>query len=158
VLVLDEPTAGVDIELRQQLWAYVRELNAQGVTIVLTTHYLEEAERLCDRVAIIHAGAIVALDTPSALLADLGGELLELRVEGDMSVALAALGAHDVAGRDGSYVVGSTLTVPLLGASAGDAIAAIHDAGVATSAISSRRPTLDDIYLRLTGEGLPAAA
>jgi ABC-2 type transport system ATP-binding protein len=57
ILVLDEPTAGVDIELRQQLWDYVRGLNRQGVTVVLTTHYLEEAEQLCDRIAIIHHGS-----------------------------------------------------------------------------------------------------
>jgi ABC-2 type transport system ATP-binding protein len=159
VLFLDEPTVGLDPRIRFELLDTIAGLRRrEEMTILLTTHYLEEAERLCDRVAIIHAGEIVALDTPSALLADLGGELLELRVEGDMSAALAALGAHDVAGRDASYAVGSTLTVPLLGASAGDAIAAIHDAGIATSAISSRRPTLDDIYLRLTGEGLPAAA
>src|SRR5689334_24932989 len=60
VLVLDEPTAGVDIELRQQLWAYVRSLNEQGVTVVLTTHYLEEAEQLCDRIAIINHGKVIA--------------------------------------------------------------------------------------------------
>ena len=81
------------------------------MTIVLTSHYLEEAEALCDRVAIIHAGEIVALDTPASLLAGLGGELLELRVHGDVSVALAALGAHGVAAND-ALVVGSTLTVP----------------------------------------------
>src|SRR5215212_2430791 len=60
ILVLDEPTAGVDVELRRQLWDYVRQLNAQGVTIVLTTHYLEEAEELCDRIAIIHHGRVIA--------------------------------------------------------------------------------------------------
>ena len=60
ILVLDEPTAGVDVELRQQLWDYVRELNAQGVTVVLTTHYLEEAEQLCDRIAIINHGRLIA--------------------------------------------------------------------------------------------------
>jgi ABC-2 type transport system ATP-binding protein len=155
VLFLDEPTVGLDPRIRFELLDTIAGLRRrEEMTIVLTTHYLEEAERLCDRVAIIHAGAIVALDTPSALLADLGGELLELRVEGDVSVALAAL---DVASRD-AYAVGSTLTVPLRDASAGDAIAAIENAGIVTSAISSRRPTLDDIYLRLTGEGLPAAA
>src|SRR5262249_20337236 len=129
----------------------------EEMTIVLTTHYLEEAERLCDRVAIIHAGTIVALDTPAALLAGLGGELLELRVDGDADVALAALGAHGSAADDG-YVVGSTLTVPLHQASAADALAAIDRAGLSTSAISSRRPTLDDVYLRLTGDGFAAAA
>ena len=60
MLVLDEPTAGVDIELRQQLWAYVRQLNEQGVTVVLTTHYLEEAQELCDRIAIINHGRLIA--------------------------------------------------------------------------------------------------
>ena len=124
---------------------------------MLTTHYLEEAERLCDRVAIIHDGAIVALDTPTALLAGLGGELLELRVDGNVTVALAALRALGPAARD-AYVAGSTLTVPLHDTSVGDAIAALDRAGVSTSAIATRRPTLDDIYLRLTGEGLPAAA
>jgi ABC-2 type transport system ATP-binding protein len=159
VLFLDEPTVGLDPRIRFELLDTIAGLRRrEEMTIVLTTHYLEEAERLCDRVAIIHAGAIVALDSPSALLAGLGGELLELRVEGDVSVALAALGAHGVAGRDDTYVVGSTLTVPLYDASVGDAIAALNQAGIATSAISTRRPTLDDIYLRLTGEGLPAAA
>jgi ABC-2 type transport system ATP-binding protein len=127
------------------------------MTIVLTTHYLEEAQRLCDRVAIIHAGEIVALDTPAALLAGLGGELLELRVDGDVQIALAALGVHGIAAAD-AYVVGQTLTVPLHDMSAGDAIAAIDQAGLAASAISSRRPTLDDVYLRLTGETFATAA
>jgi ABC-2 type transport system ATP-binding protein len=68
VLILDEPTAGVDIELRQQLWSYVRELNSRGTTIVLTTHYLEEADELCDRIAIINNGEIVAADTKQKLL------------------------------------------------------------------------------------------
>src|SRR3954451_2533445 len=67
ILVLDEPTAGVDIELRQQLWAYVRDLNQQGVTVVLTTHYLEEAEQLCDRIAIINHGKLIANEPTRAL-------------------------------------------------------------------------------------------
>jgi ABC-2 type transport system ATP-binding protein len=127
------------------------------MTIVLTTHYLEEAQRLCDRVAIVHMGEIVALDTPAALLAGLGGELLELRVEGDTAVALAALGAHGVAAAE-AYVVGQTLTVPLHETTAGEAIAAINQAGLTAGLISSRQPTLDDVYLRLTGERFAAAA
>jgi ABC-2 type transport system ATP-binding protein len=158
VLFLDEPTVGLDPRIRFELLDTISGLRRrEAMTIVLTTHYLEEAERLCDRVAIIHDGAIVALDTPAALLADLGGMLLDLRVDGEVPVALAALDAYGVAARD-AYVVGSTLTVPLRETSAGEAIAAINAAGIATSAISSRRPTLDDIYLRLTGEGLPATA
>jgi ABC-2 type transport system ATP-binding protein len=158
VLFLDEPTVGLDPRIRFELLDAIAELRRrEDMTIVLTTHYLEEAERLCDRVAIIHAGEIVALDTPAALLAGLGGELLELRVGGDVPVALAALGAHGIAAAD-AYVVGQTLTVPLHDSTAGQAIAALDQAGIATSGISSRRPTLDDVYLRLTGEGLAAAA
>ena len=158
VLFLDEPTVGLDPRIRFELLDAIAGLRRrEEMTIVLTTHYLEEAERLCDRVAIIHAGEIVALDTPSALLAGLGRELLEVRVRGDVSVALAALGAHGLAAGD-AFVVGQTLTVPLHDATAGEAIAAIDRAGLTASAISSRPPTLDDVYLRLTGEGLAAAA
>jgi ABC-2 type transport system ATP-binding protein len=158
VLFLDEPTVGLDPRIRVELLDAIAALrDREEMTVVLTTHYLDEAERLCDRVAIIHAGEIVAQDTPAALLAGLGGELLELRVHGDTSLALAALGAHGVAADD-AFVVGQTLTVPLRGASAAEAIAAIDRAGVAVGAISTRRPTLDDVYLRLTGEGLATVA
>jgi ABC-2 type transport system ATP-binding protein len=96
----------------------------------------------------MHLGEIVALDTPRALLAGLGDELLELRIEGDVEAARAALGV------EGADVVGQTLTVPLHDTSVGDAIAAIERAGVVTTAISSRQPTLDDVYLRLTGRAV----
>ena len=158
VLFLDEPTVGLDPRIRFELLDVIAGLRSrQEMTIVLTTHYLEEAQRLCDRVAIIHEGRIVALDTPAALLAGVGGELLELRVDGDVTVALAALGAHGMAAAE-AYVVGSTLTVPLHGATAGDAITAIDEAGLLTTAISTRKPTLDDVYLRLTGDDLALAA
>src|SRR4051795_6065090 len=158
VLFLDEPTVGLDPRIRFELLDAIAGLRQRdGMTIVLTTHYLEEAQRLCDRVAIIHAGTIVALDTPAALLAGLGEELLELRVDGDTAVALAALGAHGIAAAD-AFVVGQTLTVPLHDANASDALAAINQAGLSTSAIRSRQPTLDDVYLRLTGTGMAAAA
>jgi ABC-2 type transport system ATP-binding protein len=158
VLFLDEPTVGLDPRIRVELLDAIAGLRErEEMTIVLTTHYLDEAERLCDRVAILHEGEIVALDTPRALLADLGTELLELRVHGDVAVALAALGAHGIAAND-AFVIGSTLTVPLHDATVAEVIAAINQAGLTTSAISSRQPTLDDVYLRLTGEGLVAAA
>jgi ABC-2 type transport system ATP-binding protein len=157
VLFLDEPTVGLDPRIRFELLDAIAGLRRrEEMAIVLTTHYLDEAERLCDRVAIIHAGELVALDTPAALLAGLGSELLELRVDGDVSVALAALGAHGIAADD-AYVVGATLTVPLHEATAAEAIAAINRVGLATSAISTRRPTLDDVYLRQTAEDLAAA-
>jgi ABC-2 type transport system ATP-binding protein len=158
VLFLDEPTVGLDPRIRLELLDAIAALRErEEMTIVLTTHYLDEAERLCDRVAIMHSGEIVALDTPTALLAGLGHEVLELRVHGDTSVALAALGAHGVAAAE-AFVVGSTLTVPLHDATAVEAIAAINQAGIGTSSISTRQPTLDDVYLRLTGASLAAAA
>ena len=158
VLFLDEPTVGLDPRIRRELLDAIAGLRRrEEMTIVLTTHYLEEAQRLCDRVAIVHMGEIVALDTPAALLAGLGGELLELRVDGDTAVALAALGAHGLAADD-AYVVGQTLTVPLHETTAGEAIAALDQAGLATSSISTRQPTLDDVYLRLTGASFATAA
>ena len=89
MLFLDEPTVGLDPRIRHELLDVIGRLRARGeMTILLTTHYLDEAERLCDRVAIMHAGRIVALDTPAALLAGLGDELVELRVDSDPAAAL----------------------------------------------------------------------
>jgi ABC-2 type transport system ATP-binding protein len=157
VLFLDEPTVGLDPRIRSELLDVIAGLRTRAeMTVLLTTHYLDEAERLCDRVAIIHAGRIVALDTPAALLAGLGRELVELRVDGSVTSALASLREHGVAGKD-AFAVGSRLTVPLHDSSSQHAIATIHDLGLA-GAISAREPTLDDVYLRLTGDSLAAAA
>jgi ABC-2 type transport system ATP-binding protein len=157
VLFLDEPTVGLDPRIRAELLEVIASLRSRTeLTVLLTTHYLEEAERLCDRVAIIHAGRIVALDTPAALLADLGRQLVEIRVDGNVNSALASLRERGVAGED-AFAVGSRVTVPLHRHSSGEAIAAIHDLGL-PGAISAREPTLDDVYLRLTGDSLAAAA
>src|SRR2546429_2651170 len=157
VLFLDEPTVGLDPRIRAELLEVIARLRRRtALTVLLTTHYLEEAERLCDRVAIIHAGRIVALDTPAALLEGLGGQLVEIRVDGSVNSALASLRERGVAGDD-AFAVGSRVTVPLHRHSSGEAIAAIHDLGLA-GAISAREPTLDDVYLRLTGDSLAAAA
>jgi ABC-2 type transport system ATP-binding protein len=159
VLFLDEPTVGLDPRVRHELIDLIGGLRARsGVTILLTTHYLDEAEDLCDRVAIIQAGEVVALDTPSALLARVGREVVELRVAGDADAALATLRAHDVAG-DGAFTVGNSVHLPLHGLPAGEATAAIADLGLATTAVITRPPTLDDVYLQLTGQVLaPVAA
>ena len=157
VLFLDEPTVGLDPRIRAELLEVIASLRSRTeLTVLLTTHYLEEAERLCDRVAIIHAGRIVALDTPAVLLAGLGRQLVEIRVDGSVNSALASLRESGVAGED-AFAVGSRVTVPLHRHSSGEAIAAIHDLGLA-GAISAPEPTLDDVYLRLTGDSLAAAA
>jgi len=156
VLFLDEPTVGLDPRIRFELLDLIAGLRERSaMTVVLTTHYLDEAERLCDRVAIMHAGAIVALDSPANLLAGVGREVLELRVDHDPNGALAALRAANIAGSD-AFAVGGTITVPLHNGRTRDAAAAVRRLGLTTSALSTRRPTLDDVYLRLTGDTLAA--
>src|SRR5438094_378553 len=123
VLFLDEPTVGLDPLIRAELLDVIADLRARSeLTILVTTHYLDEAERLCDRAAIMHAGEIVALDTPERLRAGLGRELVELRVDGDASKALASLRARGIA-HETAFAVGSTLTVPLNGHTSSEAVA-----------------------------------
>ena len=158
VLFLDEPTVGLDPRIRHELLDVIASLRArEEMTILLTTHYLDEAQRLCDRVAIMHRGEIVGLDTPAALLADLGDEILELRVSGDAGTALMTLRERGVA-TDVAFAVGSTLTIPLAGRPAADAISVVNDSGVHAAGVTTRASTLDDVYLRLTGSELAAAA
>ena len=91
VIVLDEPTAGVDVELRQTLWAFIRELNAKGHTILLTTHYLEEAQQLCTRIAMMKLGKIVAMDTTDHLLNAFSERVLRVKIDGELPPSQAAL-------------------------------------------------------------------
>jgi ABC-2 type transport system ATP-binding protein len=156
VLFLDEPTVGLDPRIRHELLDVIAGLRVTGeVTILLTTHYLDEAEQLCDRVAVMHSGRIAALGSPTELRADLGTEILELRVDGSAEAALDVMLACGIAGED-SFVVGSTITIPLHDRSATEAISAVRDAGIPTVATSARPPTLDDVYLHLTGDRLAA--
>jgi ABC-2 type transport system ATP-binding protein len=156
VLFLDEPTVGLDPRIRHELLDVIDGLHADSeITTLLTTHYLDEAERLCDRVAIMHAGRIVALGTPAELRTSMGAEVLELRVDGHTQTALDVLRTRGVAG-DEAFAVGSTVTVPLRGRSSADAIAEVREIGIPTTVIAARPPTLDDVYLRLTGDRLGA--
>jgi len=156
VLFLDEPTVGLDPRFRFELLDLIAGLRARSdMTILLTTHYLDEAEQLCDRVAIVHQGRLVALDSPAALLAHMGRELVELRVEGDVSTAVTSLRGRGLAGDD-AFAVGATLHVPVHDRPAHEAAAAIAEVGLPVTAIASRPPTLDDVYLQLTGEPLAA--
>jgi ABC-2 type transport system ATP-binding protein len=151
VLFLDEPTVGLDPLIRHELVDIVADLRARTeMTVVVTTHYLEEAERLCDRVAVMHDGAIVGLDTPQALLATLGAELVELRVNEDPLDVIDLLKSHRIAGDD-AFAVGGTITVPLHRRRTSRALAVIDELELDTTSVSTRRPTLDDVYLRLTG-------
>jgi ABC-2 type transport system ATP-binding protein len=158
VLFLDEPTVGLDPRIRHELLDVIAGLrDREDMTILLTTHYLDEAQRLCDRVAIVHLGEIVALDTPRALLAGLGQEILEFRVDGDPDAALAALRERRVAGED-AFAIGARITVPLHDRGASAVLAAIETERLRAAEISTRTPTLDDVYLKATGAPLAAAA
>jgi ABC-2 type transport system ATP-binding protein len=156
VLFLDEPTVGLDTRIRYELLDLISGLRGRtGMTTVLTTHYLDEAERLCDRIAVMHQGTIVALDRPGTLLTGLGAEVIELRVEENPAAALAAMRAHGLAADD-AFAVGSTLTVPAGNRPARDTIVAITDLGIHAESVTTRKPTLDDVYLQLTGSRLAA--
>jgi ABC-2 type transport system ATP-binding protein len=153
VLVLDEPTAGVDIELRQQLWTYVRALNAEGTTVVLTTHYLEEAEELCDRIAIINHGRVVA-DRPTRELLSMAHEkVVTVTVDRDLTEAPAAscFEKVELKGERGVRITYSKERV-----NAGEVLAALQGAGLGIVDVSTHEADLEDVFLNLTRE--PAAA
>lgn len=148
ILVLDEPTAGVDVQLRQQLWAYVRELNRQGVTIVLTTHYLEEAEELCDRIAIINHGKVIADKPTRELLAMAQEKVVQVTVDRDVATLPDAPCFEKVElGSDQR-----TLTITYLKgvANAGQVLSAVQASGLAIVDVVTRDPDLEDVFLKLT--------
>jgi len=147
VLVLDEPTAGVDVELRQQLWAYVRELNARGVTVVLTTHYLEEAEELCDRIAIINNGKLIANQPTRALVGMAQEKVVEVTVDRDLATTPtnACFQKIEIKG-DRTLVI----TYRKDQANAGEVLAAIQGGGYGIVDVSTREADLEDVFLNLT--------
>ena len=150
VLVLDEPTAGVDIELRQQLWDYVRSLHARGTTIVLTTHYLEEAEQLCDTIAIINHGEVLCCEPTRQLLKRIDEKEIIIEVaEALDSVPGPLAGFHT------QLVAGNRLSVQLSQqtSSVGAVLEAVSAARLTVTDISTNETDLEDIFLQLTREG-----
>jgi ABC-2 type transport system ATP-binding protein len=147
ILVLDEPTAGVDVELRQQLWAYVRELNARGVTIVLTTHYLEEAEELCDRIAIINHGMVIT-NKPTRELVDMAQEkLVEVTVDRDIADVPSSPLFQKIELKSERVL---SITYSKKVANAGQVLAAIQALGFGIADVSTREADLEDVFLNLT--------
>jgi ABC-2 type transport system ATP-binding protein len=147
ILVLDEPTAGVDVELRQQLWAFVRSLNAQGVTIVLTTHYLEEAEQLCDRIAIINHGKLIANEETRTLVNIAQEKVVEVIVDRDLTTA-PVNACFDRIELSGTRTLAITYRKDRV--NAGDVLAALHREGLGIVDVSTREPALEDVFLNLT--------
>jgi ABC-2 type transport system ATP-binding protein len=157
VLFLDEPTVGLDTRIRHDLFDVIGTLRDKTrVTIIMTTHYLDEAERLCDRLAIIDSGTIVACDTPANLLASIGDEVVEVRVDdADRTAEVlrhAGIDAEDV------VVIGSTVTASLRSLNAARVLQVLDEHAIPVRSTTVRRTTLDDVYLRLTGDRIVAAA
>ena len=149
ILVLDEPTAGVDIELRQQLWDYVRGLNRQGVTVVLTTHYLEEAEQLCDRIAIINHGKLIANEPTRELIAKAQDKAVVVEVDRDIAAAPEAP-CFDKIELTGERTLEITYRKDRV--NAGEVLEALQKEGFGIVDVSTRDPDLEDVFLSLTRE------
>jgi ABC-2 type transport system ATP-binding protein len=157
LLFLDEPTTGLDPQSRRNLWDLVVDFRAEGRTVLLTTHYMDEAERLCDRVGVVDAGKMIALGTPRELISSLGGdEVVTFALEDARGAALelpaiTALPGVTTAHRDADgfsiATVGLHLTLPAL-------LAAITAAGARCARLSTHRATLEDVFVHLTGKQL----
>lgn len=152
VLFLDEPTLGLDAQTRRSIWEHIRKLNRNyGTCVILTTHYMEEADFLCDRIAIIDHGKIIALDTPSGLKNRLRGDCVSLTVEGRVELIAAALGEKEWV----REIVPNGKTLDVILSDYGKNIPSIFQTagnlGIGISSINFSKPSLEDVFLRLTG-------
>jgi ABC-2 type transport system ATP-binding protein len=145
--VLDEPTAGVDIELRQQLWDYVLELNKQGVTVVLTTHYLEEAEQLCDRIAIINHGKLIANKPTKELVGMAREKAVVLTLDKDIATA-PVHSAFEKSERINERMIEITYNKDRM--NAGQVLAAVQGMGLGIIDVTTKEADLEDVFLSLT--------
>ena len=143
VIVLDEPTAGVDVELRQTLWQFIARLNKQGHTVLLTTHYLEEAEALCGRIAMLKAGRVIALDRTSELLKAASGNVLRFKIDGELPPALAQRAR--ITGRIVQFPARDALDIETY-------LGAVRQAGLLAQDIEVRKADLEDVFLALMGQ------
>jgi ABC-2 type transport system ATP-binding protein len=154
LLILDEPTAGVDIEIRRGMWKTLREINAAGTTIILTTHYLEEAESLCRNLAIIDKGVIVDQGPMKSLLAKLDVEGFLFDIEGALPQALPAIeGATLIAVDDHTLDLDMPRAMDL-----NRVFAALNDAGIRVRSMRTKSNRLEELFVRLTGQHVDAEA
>ena len=148
LLILDEPTAGVDVELRHGLWDFVREINRQGTTILLTTHYLEEAEEMCDRIAIMNHGELIALEETHALVRRLSTRQLRLWLEEPLNELPAVLNNYSPKLREDGRIL--LLSLPA-GESAGDLLSQICHLGLNVRDLETDQSGLEEVFIALTG-------
>jgi ABC-2 type transport system ATP-binding protein len=150
ILVLDEPTAGVDVELRRQLWDYVRSLNQQGITVVLTTHYLEEAEQLCDRIAIINHGKVIANEPTRELVAKAQEKAVVVTFDRDLDRVPTNTSFENIVLLDERRL---EITYRKDKVNAGEVLGALTADGLGIVDVSTRDPDLEDVFLSLVAEG-----
>ncbi len=149
VVILDEPTAGVDVELRRQLWQHMRDLNNSGITIVLTTHYLEEAEAMCDQIAIIDKGSVVACDETSTLLRRLDEKTLTITLDRPLEDLPPNLASHGAELQpDGRVLVRYRPSV----AKVGDVLDAVRQSDLTITDLATSEADLEELFIRLTGK------
>lgn len=147
VLILDEPTAGVDVELRRSLWEYVRELHARGTTIILTTHYLEEAEELCDEIAIINNGEVLAQEPKDTLLARLDQRHLRITPREPITALPESLAGTDTEiQEDGSLLI----TFRSSETGIGRLLEKVREGGISVADLSTEQPNLEDVFVAMT--------
>ncbi len=157
LLFLDEPTTGLDIQTRNAMWRHLEELNREGTTVFLTTQYLEEADRLCRRLAIIDHGRIVVSGSPGQLKKEIGGDVITLSLPEDagddlLRRAVEALAAFPGAGEPTTFDRSVSLPVKDAGASLSDLVRRLDQAGVPVAKLSLATPSLDEVFLKHTGE------
>lgn len=148
VLVLDEPTAGVDVELREQLWTYVRELNKNGTTVLLTTHYLEEAQELCDRIAIINHGDLVALDSKDALMGRMDSKEVQFQLGSALSKVPDALADFTTSLSDDGHRL--CIRYQPSATQMGALLSAVQESGAHITDMVTQEPELEDVFRQLT--------
>ncbi|MDX2481647.1 MAG: ABC transporter ATP-binding protein [Desulfuromusa sp.] len=148
LLLLDEPTAGVDVELRHGLWEFVREINRQGTTILLTTHYLEEAEQMCDRIAIMNHGELIALEETQKLIRRLSNRQLRLWLEEPLLEPPASLDRYSPKLKEGGNVL--LLSLPV-GEGAGNVLTQLTELGLKIRDVETDQSSLEDVFIHLTG-------
>ncbi len=149
VLILDEPTAGVDVELRRSLWAYVRELHANGTTIILTTHYLEEAEELCDEIAIISHGEVLAQEPTPQLLSRLDQRLLKITPKEKLSQVPPGLSDLDASLSEDGVL---NITFRSTETGIGRLLERVREAGIGVADLATEQPNLEDVFVSMTTE------
>ncbi len=157
ILFLDEPSAGVDVELRRDMWDIVRKLRSDGTTVILTTHYIEEAEAMADRVGVISRGALIAVDDKDALMARMGSKTLKLDLVNRLDAIPAVLGEFPLALEDDGHVLAYIFDPKAERTGVPTLMRRLSEAGIAFKDLSTYQSSLEDIFVELVGDARDAA-